>query len=57
MARELCGANDAQVRYGTIALEALLDRTGMLVGGARDTLPTKAFVLTMRIETSDVVAA
>ena len=57
MARELCGANDAQVRYGTIALEALLDRTGMLVGGARDTLPAKAFVLTMRIETPDVVTA
>nr|WP_315596383.1 histidine kinase dimerization/phospho-acceptor domain-containing protein [uncultured Cupriavidus sp.] len=57
MARELCGANDAQVRYGTIALDALLDRTGMLVGGARDTLPAKAFVLTMRIETPDVVAA
>ncbi len=55
MARELCGANDAQVRYGTIALDALLDRTGMLVGGARDTLPAKAFVLTMRIETPDVV--
>lgn len=57
MARELCGANDAQVRYGTIALDALLDRTGMLVGGARDTLPAKAFVLTMRIETPDVVTA
>lgn len=57
MARELCGANDAQVRYGSVALEALLDRTGMLAGGPRDTLPTKAFVLTMRIETPDVVAA
>jgi len=57
MARELCGANDAQVRYGTVALEALLERTGMLAGGARDTLPAKAFVLTMRIETPDTVAA
>lgn len=56
MARELCGANDAQVRYGTIALDALLDRTGMLAGGARDTLPTRAFVLTMRIEMPDTVA-
>lgn len=57
MARELCGANDAQVRYGTIALEPLLERTGLLGPGARDTLPAKAFVLTMRIETPDVVAA
>ncbi|PLQ01290.1 sensor histidine kinase [Cupriavidus pauculus] len=57
MARELCGANDAQVRYGAIVLDALLDRTGMLAGGARDTLPAKAFVLTMRIETPDVVDA
>jgi two-component system sensor histidine kinase PilS (NtrC family) len=57
MARELCGANDAQVRYGTIALEPLLDRTGLLGPGARDTLPAKAFVLTMRIETPDVVTA
>jgi len=57
MARELCGANDAQVRYGAIMLDALLDRTGMLAGGARDTLPAKAFVLTMRIETPDVVDA
>ncbi|CAG2149356.1 Sporulation kinase E [compost metagenome] len=57
MARELCGANDAQVRYGTIALEPLLERTGLLGPGARDTLPAKAFVLTMRIETPDVVPA
>lgn len=56
MARELCGANDAQVRYGTIALETLLDRTGLLTPGARDTLPAKAFVLTMRIETPDLPA-
>ncbi|NEK55984.1 GHKL domain-containing protein, partial [Rhizobium leguminosarum] len=27
MARELCSANDAQIRYGAIALESLLDRT------------------------------
>lgn len=53
MARELCGANDAQVRYGTIALDGLLERTGLLAGGARDTLPTKAFVLTLRIEMPD----
>ncbi|WP_354681151.1 ATP-binding protein [Cupriavidus plantarum] len=56
MARELCGANDAQVRYGTIALETLLDRTGMLAPGARDTLPAKAFVLTMRIDTPDAAS-
>ncbi len=55
MARELCGANDAQVRYGTIALDGLLDRTGLLSPAARDTLPTKAFVLTLRIEMPDAV--
>lgn len=53
MARELCGANDAQVRYGTIALDGLLERTGMLAPAARDTLPSKAFVLTLRIEMPD----
>jgi two-component system sensor histidine kinase PilS (NtrC family) len=53
MARELCGANDAQVRYGAIALEVLLARTGMLVPAPRDTLPAKAFVLTLRIDTPD----
>jgi len=57
MARELCGANDAQVRYGAVALDELLDRTGLLLGGARDTLPSKAFVLTLRIEMPDVVSA
>lgn len=57
MARELCGANDAQVRYGAIVVDVLLERTGMLGGGARDTLPAKAFVLTMRIQTPDVVDA
>ncbi|CAG9176684.1 ATP-binding protein [Cupriavidus respiraculi] len=57
MARELCGANDAQVRYGPIALEALLARTGMLLGAARDTLPAKAFVLTLRIDTPDAAGA
>ncbi|WP_019449585.1 histidine kinase dimerization/phospho-acceptor domain-containing protein [Cupriavidus sp. BIS7] len=57
MARELCGANDAQVRYGAVALDDLLDRTGLLMGGARDTLPSKAFVLTLRIEMPDVVSA
>jgi len=57
MARELCGANDAQVRYGTIVLDGLLARTGELAGAPRDTLPTKAFVLTLRIGSADVVAA
>ncbi|SCU91686.1 Signal transduction histidine kinase [Cupriavidus necator] len=57
MARELCGANDAQVRYGAIALPALLERTGMLAAAARDTLPAKAFVLTLRIESADAAAA
>ncbi len=53
MARELCGANDAQVRYGTISLDALLAQTGMLAPAARDTLPAKAFVLTLRIDAPD----
>jgi two-component system sensor histidine kinase PilS (NtrC family) len=57
MARELCGANDAQVRYGAIALEALLARTGMLVPAPRDTLPAKAFVLTLRIDTPEAAGA
>lgn len=57
MARELCGANDAQVRYGAIVLDALLEHTGTLAGGARDTLPAKAFVLTMRLQAPDVVDA
>ncbi|SPD65817.1 TRANSMEMBRANE SENSOR HISTIDINE KINASE TRANSCRIPTION REGULATOR [Cupriavidus taiwanensis] len=57
MARELCGANDAQVRYGTISLPALIERTGMLASSARDTLPGKAFVLTLRIESAEAAAA
>ncbi|SPR98275.1 sensor histidine kinase [Cupriavidus taiwanensis] len=57
MARELCGANDAQVRYGTISLPALIERTGMLAPAARDTLPAKAFVLTLRIESAEASAA
>lgn len=57
MARELCGANDAQVRYGAIALDALLARTGMLVPADRDTLPAKAFVLTLRIDTPEAGGA
>jgi len=57
MARELCGANDAQVRYGSIALDALLDATGVLAPAARDTLPAKAFVLTLRIATPETTAA
>jgi two-component system sensor histidine kinase PilS (NtrC family) len=56
MARELCGANDAQVRYGTIALDDLLARTGLLTA-PRDTLPAKAFVLTLRIDNGDTVPA
>lgn len=56
MARELCGANDAQVRYGTIALDDLLARTGLLAA-PRDTLPAKAFVLTLRIDTGDAMQA
>ncbi|WER45523.1 histidine kinase dimerization/phospho-acceptor domain-containing protein [Cupriavidus sp. WKF15] len=55
MARELCGANDAQVRYGTIALDDLLERTGLLAA-PRDTLPAKAFVLTLRIDTGDAAS-
>ncbi|MDQ0142641.1 sensor histidine kinase [Cupriavidus necator] len=57
MARELCGANDAQVRYGTISLPALIERTGMLAPAARATLPAKAFVLTLRIESAEAAAA
>ncbi|WP_265922977.1 sensor histidine kinase [Cupriavidus nantongensis] len=57
MARELCGANDAQVRYGAISLPALIERTGMLASSARDTLPGKAFVLTLRIESAEAAAA
>jgi len=50
MARELCGANDAQIRYGAIALESLLDRTGALTMEARDTLPRRAFVITLMFD-------
>ncbi|QBY54319.1 sensor histidine kinase [Cupriavidus oxalaticus] len=57
MARELCGANDAQVRYGAVSVPALLERTGVLAAAARDTLPAKAFVLTLRIETADAAVA
>ncbi|AGW91984.1 MULTISPECIES: sensor histidine kinase [Cupriavidus] len=57
MARELCGVNDAQVRYGAVSLPALIERTGVLAPAARDTLPAKAFVLTLRIETADAAAA
>ncbi|WP_454742257.1 sensor histidine kinase [Cupriavidus necator] len=56
MARELCGANDAQVRYGSVLLPALIERTGVLAPTTRDTLPAKAFVLTLRIETADAAA-
>jgi two-component system sensor histidine kinase PilS (NtrC family) len=57
MARELCGANDAQVRYGAVSVPALVERTGVLAAAARDTLPAKAFVLTLRIETADAAVA
>ncbi|WP_439892200.1 sensor histidine kinase [Ralstonia sp. 25C] len=50
MARELCGANDAQIRYGAIALESLLDRTGALTMEAHDTLPRRAFVITLMFD-------
>jgi len=50
MARELCSANDAQIRYGAIALESLLDRTGALTMEARDTLPRRAFVITLMFD-------
>ena len=50
MARELCGANDAQIRYGAIALESLLDRTGALTMEAHNTLPRRAFVITLMFD-------
>lgn len=50
MARELCSANDAQIRYGAIALESLLDRTGALTMEARDRLPRRAFVITLMFD-------
>lgn len=50
MARELCSANDAQIRYGAIALESLLDRTGALTMEARGTLPRRAFVITLMFD-------
>jgi two-component system sensor histidine kinase PilS (NtrC family) len=50
MARELCGANDAQVRYGTIALDALLERSGSWLAAPREALPQKAFVLTLGMD-------
>lgn len=50
MARELCSANDAQIRYGAIALESLLDRTGALTMEAHKTLPRRAFVITLMFD-------
>lgn len=50
MARELCSANDAQIRYGAIALESLLDRTGALTMEAREKLPRRAFVITLMFD-------
>ncbi|MCO5400141.1 sensor histidine kinase [Ralstonia soli] len=57
MARELCSANDAQIRYGAIALESLLDRTGALTMEARGTLPRRAFVITLMFDQPAVPAA
>ena len=50
MVRELCSANDAQVRYGSISLDTLLARTGAWPGGDVEVLPTRAFVLTLAID-------
>jgi len=50
MARELCSANDAQIRYGAIALESLLDRTGALTMKAHEALPRRAFVITLMFD-------
>lgn len=57
MARELCSANDAQIRYGAIALESLLDRTGALTMEARETLPRRAFVITLMFDQPALAAA
>lgn len=60
MARELCSANDAQIRYGAIALESLLDRTGALTMEARpgeDALPRRAFVITLMFDQPAVLTA
>ncbi|MDE2203474.1 MAG: PAS domain-containing protein [Burkholderiaceae bacterium] len=50
MARELCSANDAQIRYGAIALESLLERTGTLTMETHDALPRRAFVITLMFD-------
>lgn len=52
MVRELCSANDAQVRYGSISLDALLGRTGTWLGADLEALPTRAFVLTLAVDHS-----
>lgn len=60
MARELCSANDAQIRYGAIALESLLDRTGALTMEARAgemSLPRRAFVITLMFDQPAVAVA
>jgi len=57
MARELCSANDAQIRYGAIALESLLDRTGALTMEARETLPRRAFVITLMFDQTALAVA
>ncbi|TXD87204.1 two-component sensor histidine kinase, partial [Ralstonia pseudosolanacearum] len=56
MARELCGANDAQIRYGDIALESLLDRTGVMTMEVREGLPRRAFVITLMFDPPAVPA-
>ncbi|MCL9846984.1 ATP-binding protein [Ralstonia solanacearum] len=56
MARELCAANDAQIRYGDIALESLLDRTGAMTMEAREALPRRAFVITLMFDQPAVPA-
>jgi two-component system sensor histidine kinase PilS (NtrC family) len=48
--RELCSVNDAQVRYGAVSVEALLDRTGTWLGTEIDSLPARAFVITLAID-------
>lgn len=57
MARELCSANDAQVRYGAISLDVLLERTGTWLDVSTDDLPSRAFVLTLAIDHSGGTAA
>lgn len=50
MARELCSANDAQIRYGAIALKPLFDHTGTLTVEVRGTSPRRVFVITLMFD-------